>query len=455
MRNIILVSILTLLGSSANAQRGYSSGSVSMNRANGVLAPDQVIIEEYINYHTHKIDLPQKDEELALSLGYNQISEKSFVFQIGIASKQLLDYSEMPPINVSLVIDRSGSMQSDNKLEKVKKALSKFLKGLRPNDYISIVAYESEAKVILQSQKFSEVENLESILENLVSGGSTNLYDGLILGYKEVEKHFNSNHTNKVILLTDGIANVGVTDTEKITESSYSYNIEGIDISTIGVGNDLNYSLLQQIARRGKGANHFVGNDEEDIIKVFDEELESLLSPIAKQVYLELEYPAGIKVEKIFGYTPEYKENHIKIPLNNISSGLTQVILIEVSLLQDGISSPIKTKLNYFSSFISKNKEMTKEINLKLNETYTINNNVIMKNFYIGKMAESLKEMARKVSDEDYDTALQILDVSLKEVEKTFPHLKDKDMIRVKEILLKNKIKLEEYITAHNKTYKQ
>ena len=455
MRNIILVSILTLLSSYANAQRGYSSSSVSMNRANGVLAPDQVIIEEYINYHTHKIDLPQKEKELALSMDYNQISENSFVFQIGIASKQLLDYSEMAPINVSLVIDRSGSMRSDNKLEKVKKALLKFVQGLRPNDYLSIVTYESEANVILQSQKLSEADDIESIIENIVSGGSTNLYDGLISGYKEVKKHFKPTQTNKVILLTDGIANIGVTDIEKITESSYSYNIEGIDVSTIGVGNDLNYALLQQIALRGKGANHFVGNEEEDIIKVFDEELESLLSPIAKQVYLELEHLDKINVKKIFGYTPEYKKNYIKIPLNNINSGLTQVILFEVSLIEDEITSPIKAKLKYLSSSTRKNKQITKKIKLELSETYSINKNEVMKNFHIGKMAESLKEMARKVSDEDYDAAVQILDISIEEVEKAFPYLKDKDIIRVKEILLKNKTRLEAYNTAHNKTYKQ
>jgi len=356
----------------------------------------------------------------------------------------------MPPVNISLVIDRSGSMQSNNKLEKVKKALLKFIKGLRPEDYISIITYESEAKVVLPSQKVKEIGTLENTIESIVAAGSTNLYDGLILGYKEVKKQFNPSLTNKVILLTDGIANEGITDTEEIVKDSYAYNKEGIDVSTIGVGSDLNYSLLQQLANKGKGANHFIGDHKEDIIKVFDTELESILSAIGKQVYLEIEVPNDIKVNQIYGYEPEYRKNQIKIPLKNISNGLTQVVLLELSLSNEEKVSPIKTKLSYLSSSSSKTKEKIKKMTLEHRGSYNVDNNEIVKNYHIANMAMAMKEMAKKASNKDYETAENILSTSLKEVEKKFPYVKDKDIIRIKKILLKNQCKLKEYITAYN-----
>lgn len=448
MKNIFLPFLLILLAFSftATAQEGYSSGSVSMNRANGVFSPDQVVVEEYINYHRHNITMPKSKENIALSIDYLAISDKNLVVQIGIATQRLLDYSSMQPINISLVIDVSGSMQSDNKLEKVKKALKNFIKGLRPEDYISLVTYDSEARVVLQSQKVGELHNLESIIKGLETAGSTNLYDGMVLGYEQVKIHFNPNHTNKVILLTDGVANVGITDVEKIVEKSYSYNKEGIYISTVGVGTDLNYSLLQQIAKEGKGANHFVGDAEEDIIKVFDVELESLLSPIAKQVYLEINFPSTFKLTNVFGYSPEYKQNSIKILLKNINSGLTQIILCEFEVI-DPKKSSLEANLNYFSYADNASKQLTEKLTIiTKNSTQLDKSDEVTKNYYIAKMATSLKDMAEAVKDEDYKKGKLVLENCLQEVDNRFPHLRDKDILRVKEIVVDNKNKLEEYM---------
>ena len=319
---------LLFLTSSATAQMSYSSASLSMNRANGIVSADQVVVEEYMNYHRHEIPRPQGKSEIALSIDHLPIDDKHVVVQVGIATKKLLDYSNIPPINVALVIDRSGSMQSDNKLEKVKRALAKFIKGLRPKDYISIVTYSETANVLISSTPVGQIPNLKSIINSIAAGGSTNLHEGLMLGYEEVKKQFNPDHTNKVILLTDGIANQGVVEPEQIVKNSSFYNQAGLQLATIGVGNDLNHSLLQQLAKQGKGANHFVGNAEEDIVKVFIDELEGLLSPIAKQVHFTLDYPQSLKLIQFYGYNPTYRAQQITLPLKNINSGLTQIFVM-------------------------------------------------------------------------------------------------------------------------------
>jgi len=441
-----MFTLLMCLGACiAYAQAGYSSASVSMNRANGIATPDQVIVEEYLNYHLHNIPLPQGNEPIALSLDYNQLSPNTFILQTGIATQRLLDFSDMPPINVSLVIDRSGSMQADNKLVKVKTALRKFIQGLREEDFLSIVGYDSEARVILSAQKVGEIYNLDHIIQSIYPGGSTNLHGGLMLGYQEVAKHLSATTTNKVILLTDGIANRGVTDPEQIVEDSYAYNLEGIEVSTIGVGNDLNHALLQQIAHKGKGANHFVGNLEEDITKVFDQELEALLAPVAKGVYLELTFPSEVKVKKIYGYEPEFHKGKIRIPFKNMNQGLTQVVICELEVPHTDID-PIRAQLSYSLSQSSAPVQLNQEINLETQSQLRTTHNEVSKNYYIARMADALKEMAQAVSGGRNEEGLRIVQTALYEVEAAFPRPRDRDMIRVKDILIKQKSALETYI---------
>ena len=102
-----------------------------------------------------------------------------------------------------------------------------------------------------------------------------------MLGYAEAKKHFRKDATNRVILLTDGIANQGVVDPARIAAESREYNGQGIDLSTIGVGLDLNNDLLRTLARSGRGLYHFI-SDYKDINKVFVNEVQSLISSVAK-----------------------------------------------------------------------------------------------------------------------------------------------------------------------------
>ncbi len=434
------------------AQKGFSTSSVNMNKANRIASPDQVVVEEYLNFHDHKIPRPAEGESIALSTDYFQVAEDQIILQVGIATGDLQSSSgaaeglpsssKMLPINVALVIDQSGSMQSERKLEKVKIAMRKFVQGLRPDDYISIIGYDNEARVILEAQKVGEVENLVNIIESISSGGSTNLHAGLIMGYEEVEKNLNPKITNKVVLLTDGIVNMGETNPEKIVADSYKFNKKGIGVSTIGVGSNLNFSLLQQISKMGRGANHFVGNEEEDITKVFDNELESLLSPVAKNVSLELELPDGVSVTQVYGYTPIYKKKHISILLKDLNNGLTQVILYECKL-KSIPEQPFKVSLVYSLHTSETDQAIAQEAFIEPTEsTWQITNEVV-KNYYIGKMASSLKEAAKKGHAGKVEDGKLILTALLDEMDVKFPNLEDPDVLRVKNILLKNKKALE------------
>ena len=119
-----------------------------------------------------------------------------------------------------------------------------------------------------------------------------------------------------MILLTDGIANVGTTDPQKIAAESSEFNGQGVDLSTIGVGLELNNDLLRTLATRGRGLYHFVA-DYKDIDKVFVTEVQSLLSSVAKNVRLDVEVDPNLIVEKIYGYDPRFSRNNFSMNLEN------------------------------------------------------------------------------------------------------------------------------------------
>lgn len=434
--------------SQLSAQKGVSSSSVSMNRNNQILLPDQVQIEEYVNYHDHKIPRPTYNNHVRLSLDYRMSPDETIILQVGLATKELLDLSDLPPVNVSLVIDRSGSMQSQGKIYHVKDALKAFIKGLRPKDYVSIIAYDSRASVILKSTKVEEIEALESIISSIRASGSTNLNDGLTLGYKEVWANYNPNYTNKVILFTDGIANVGVTDIEDIVENSFAFNKKGIDVSTIGLGNNLNYQLLQQLAKKGRGSNHFVGEHREDIIKVFDNELQALLSSIGKEASVEIEYPEEFTIKEIYGHTPSIKPQSIVIPLEQLNNGQTQVILVEFNAQNYAKKLPLKATLRYKAS-CNEVHFLEEEISVKLHENKSFNNGEVMKNYYIAKMASSLKQMAKESQANNYEVAYHVVNNCLNEINEVFNNVQDKDIKRIRNILVKRKEMIENYKPRH------
>jgi secreted protein with Ig-like and vWFA domain len=199
--------------------------------------------------------------------------------QVGFSTALANDRRQLPPVNLSLVIDKSGSMADADKLSRVKEALLALVSQLRETDVLSIVVFDSEAQVLMPARRVGDRESVKE----LIRGFSRQLDEHprgpdarLRRGHEELPRGW----TNRVVLLTDGIANQGVTNPSQIARESLSFNDRGVDLSTIGVGLDLNKDLLRELAKSGRGLFHFVA-DARDIDKVFLKEFQSLVSPVA------------------------------------------------------------------------------------------------------------------------------------------------------------------------------
>ena len=406
----------------------YSSAPPVLN------IPEEIAVEEFVNYHKHRLPLPKWGQAVAMDTRWGNPevsrSQREAVLQIGFTTAEVNERTDLRPLNLVFVIDKSGSMSDSDKMSRVKDGLRTMVGKLRPDDLIGIVGFDSSARVLYPSNRLGNAESLRYAIDCLTPGGSTNLHSGLMLGYAEAKKNFRSGATNRVILLTDGIANTGVVDPGRIAAESSEFNGQGIDLSTIGVGLDLNNDLLRTLARSGRGLYHFI-SDFKDINKVFVNEVQSLISSVAKMVQVRIEYGPEVHLEKIFGYAPRYANGGVTVTVDDMNNGLTQVILAKFRTNSMKSTLPVKVRLSYFDVRRKCMVEEVQELRLMPAESDSCDvlaDVEVKKNYTIAELADSLFSMAGLARGGQYLQAQNTLDASVATAYRRYPNMEDQDI---------------------------
>ena len=433
-RAVLVATILTLLPCLSAAQNGVSTESAARTRylSNlGVIpAAREIAVEDFVNYHLHEIGRPKAGEAVGLDVRWTRDGRYAFL-QVGLSTALLNDRRDRRPVNLSLVIDKSGSMADADKMTRVRSALLTLVSNLRKADVLSIVVFDSEARVLVTATHATGKTAVKHAIRNLRPGGATNLNAGLMLGYRQALKNYKKNATNRVILLTDGIANRGVTDPDKIADGSLGYNDRGIDLSTIGVGQDLNHELLSTLAKSGRGLFHFVA-DAQDIEKVFSKEVQSLLSPVAAEPKVEIEFPHGLRIDQIYGYDPKVHGNKIKINLDNMNSGMTEVIMVrfkQTSEVHHSSRQQVKVKLSYYD--LGLKREVTKKEKTSVSfKGRALTDSSVAKNATIAVLAQAIRDMAASCEAGNTRRAERQISAAISATHERYPHMEDPDIER-------------------------
>lgn len=396
--------------------------------------PDDVVVEEFINYHKHRLPLPKSGVSVALDTrwGNAEISrvQREAVLQIGYSTAEVNERTDLRPLNLVLVIDKSGSMADSDKMSRVKASLQAMVGKLRSEDIVSIVTFDTTAQVLYPANRIGDGYALRRAIDCIEPGGSTNIHGGLMLGYAEAKRNFRKDVTNRVILLTDGIANVGVVEPGRIASDSRAYNGQGIDLSTIGVGLDLNNDLLRSLARSGRGLYHFI-SDYQDIDKVFVNEVQSLVSSVAKRVELRIDYGTGMRLEKIYGYAPRYGNGTVSIPLDDMNNGLTGVVLAKFRADSVRSSIPVKVRLTYFDVKGRRMVDEVQELRLLPAETDScdiLSDVEVKKNYTIAELAQSLFDMRESANRRNFVGAEGFLGSAISTAYGRYPNMEDGDI---------------------------
>ena len=266
--------------------------------------PDSVRVEEFINYFKQEYEPPIEDafaihiEGAPSAFG----SEKHWLMRVGLQGK-IIDAEHRDDASLVFVVDISGSMARENRLGLVKKALGLLVGELRPNDTVGIVVYGSTARVLLEPTEGEDRWAIMEAIDALEPGGSTNAAHGLSLGYQMAERLIGPGRTTRVVLLSDGVANVGNTGSDSILNDVRRYVDQGIQLSTVGFGmGNYNDILMEQLANDGDGNYAYVDTISQ-ARRVFVEDLTGMLQVIAKDAKVQVEFnPDVVSRYRLIGY---------------------------------------------------------------------------------------------------------------------------------------------------------
>lgn len=318
-----------------------SYGVVRSYLNEGTLPPkDAVRIEELINYFDYTYPMPDGPENpfsMNVNIAPSPWAEGRELMQIGIQGYDI-EPDERPPLNLTLLVDVSGSMGADNKLPLAKKALAMLVDQMSDQDTISIAVYAGAAGQVLEPTLASEANKgkILAAFENLSAGGSTAGGEGLRLAYSLAEQNFNEDGVNRVMLLTDGDFNVGINDPERLEDFVSRKRETGIYLSVMGFGRgNYNDALMQKIAQTGNGTAAYVDTLNE-ARKLLSDDLTGNLFPIADDVKIQVEFnPAVVAEYRLIGYETRMLNredfNNDAVDAGDIGAGTSVTAIYEIT----------------------------------------------------------------------------------------------------------------------------
>lgn len=306
--------------------------------ANHILPPPEAVrVEELVNYFSYAYPSAETLEEPfkpTVNVYPSPWHEGSEIIRIGIKG-YTPPLSQLPKLNIVLLMDVSGSMAPPDRLPLLVKAYTEMADMLRPSDRVSIVTYASGTKLVLEPT--SDKKAIKEALAGLVAHGGTYGVGGLALAYEQAAKNFDPEATNRIILGTDGDFNIGMTDPTTLTDFIKSKRSLGIYLSVLGVGRgNFNDHLAQKLAQAGKGNAAYVDSLIE-AQRVLLERMSSTLGALADDVKFQVEFnPAAVAEYRLIGFeTRALREEDFRndaIPGGDIGPGHAVTALYEITM---------------------------------------------------------------------------------------------------------------------------
>ena len=243
-----------------------------------------------------------------------------------------------PDLNLSLVLDRSGSMEGE-KMIRAREAAMFCVDQMLPTDRLSVVTFDDRIDVLFPSEPVTNKQSMKDLIARVAARGSTALHEAWVRGGLTVSERLLDQGINRVVLITDGLANVGITNTDEIVTQAMGLYQRGVSTSTIGIGADFNEDLLMPMAQSGGGnAWHVV--EPNDMQQIFQVELEGLIAQFAHTVSLSLIPADGVRIVDVLNDFDLTETGRYRLP--NLQAGSPLDIVVQLKVGKEEVGTQMR-----------------------------------------------------------------------------------------------------------------
>ena len=389
---------------------------------------------EFLNYYG--FDYPRADPGSVVvtpQLARVGASQDTFTLQIGVSSEKIAN-ADRPLMNVTLVLDESGSMEGASM--DMQKATCRAIAGsLRKGDVVSMVGWDTENAVKMDGHVITGADDptLLKAIDELEAGGGTDLNGGLNAGYDLAHKQFDQTRINRVVLISDGGANAGVTDIETISGGAGAQDKDGIYLVGVGVGEGSYYNdaLMDAVTDAGRGASLFIPSEAE-ANKMFGERFVSTMHVAARDVQVQLDMPPGFKIVKFSG--EEYSSDPAEVQPQHLAPNDAMVFHQTIATCapeQIGETAEIKVTARFLDARSFKAKEVASS--LFIGAAVAEAQPQLLKGAAVFEYAESLKLVRDQPSTAEAAAAVKLALAALAAAEASNPG--DADLAEIRSVL--------------------
>jgi len=313
--------------------------------AGDAVPPDAVRVEEFLNYFHYSYEGPGADRPFAVHMeaAPSPYQAGRYFLRVGVQGKQVAK-RERKRAHLVFLVDVSGSMDQPDKLPLAQRSLRILVDNLNENDTVALVTYAGSTRVVLPPTNASQRATIDAAIDDLTAGGSTAMGSGIQLAYDLAAKQLSPGSETRVIVLSDGDANVGNTTHEDILKTIHGHVKEGVTLSTVGFGMG-NYkdNLMEQLADKGNGASYYIDGLSE-AKRVFQEKLAGTLEVIAQDVKIQVDFNAkAVVAYRLVGYEnrdirdQDFRDD--KVDAGEIGAGHSVTAVYEVELTSGASAS--------------------------------------------------------------------------------------------------------------------
>jgi Ca-activated chloride channel homolog len=338
------------------ADNAFSTFSIDVDTASynlsrrymlaGLLPPPEIVrTEEFVNsFDYHYVPAANQTFRIYTDVAPSPFGHGQYMLKIGIKGKRI-GREEQKRAVLTFLVDTSGSMKRSDRIGLIKKSLKLLLKQLDENDKVALVQYGTNARLVLEHTKVKDIKIITEAIDSLQCGGATDMEEGILLAYKVAAAGYINNSENKVLLLSDGVANIGEGVAESILTKIKPYIKQGITCSIYGFGvGNYDDAMLETLANKGNGIYSYIGNIK-DAETIFSEDSAAILNLIASDVKIQVEFsPSVVKQYRQLGYEnrllTQQDFRNDTVDAGEIGSGQSVTALYELELEQNKPMDP-------------------------------------------------------------------------------------------------------------------